>query len=186
MKKTMLIVFLSLFCTYGCGRQCPYDNKDVVARINNYVVTGLEFDKEFAASSFAKKGTIESKKEFLSNLVDQKLILQDAEKKGLDKSPEFLNMVQRFWEQSLMKLAIERKTREVANSSFVSDKAVEEAYNKMASEGKADKPYSSMSQQIKWEITKLKESQVMGVWLADLRAKSQVSINYNLLDKNKQ
>lgn len=187
MKKTMLFLLLMFFCVYGCNRQCcPSGNKEIVAKINNYAVTNAEFEKDFAASSFGRNNTLESRKEFLNNLINSKLILQDAEKKGLDKDPVFLDMIQRFWEQSLLKLAIDRKTKETANSSFVSEKAAEEAYKKMAAAGKADKPYNLMSQQIRWEITKLKESQIVGAWLTDLRSKAQVSVDYDLLGKQKQ
>jgi hypothetical protein len=186
MKNLALAILLTVICIYGCNRQCPLDNSDIVARINNYSVTKAEFEKEYLASPFAKKDTPESRKEFLDNLINRKLVLQDAEKKGLDKDPAFLGMIQRFWEQSLLKLAIDRKTKEIANSAFVSDKSVDAAYKKMAKDGKADKPLSSMAGQIKWEITKLKEAQMMANWLADMRSSAQISINYSLLGRNQQ
>lgn len=138
------------------------------------------------ASPFAKKDTLESRKEFLNNLINRKLILQDAEQKGLDKDAAFLDMIQRFWEQSLLKLAIDRKSKEIANSTSVSEKTVEEVYRNMVKEGKADKPLAAMSQQIRWEITKLKEAQIIGLWMSDMRAKARIKVDYGPLDKNKQ
>jgi len=181
----LLIVLMPLFVT-GCGRSSACTDKSVVAKINNYEVTKDEFEKEFFASSFGRRDTLESRKEFLTNLINRKLILQDAGRRGLDKDPAFLGMIQRFWEQSLLKLAIERKTKEIANSSFVSDKKVEEVYLKMRKDGKTDKPYSTMGQQIKWEITKLKESQMIDAWLVDMRNNSEIKINYDLIKSDKQ
>jgi len=51
----------------------------------------------------------------LNNMINQKLILLDAEKKGLDKNKEFLKMVENFWQQSLLTMAMQEKVREGGN-----------------------------------------------------------------------
>ena len=174
MKKYLFFLLVSVF-VIGCGR-APKE-KIPLAKINNYEITKEEFEQEFKDSSLGRTDTPESRKEFLDNLINRKLILQDAQKKGLDKDKSFLKLIERFWEQSLLKIALDKKTKEIAGSALVSDKTIEEVYDKMLAEGKADKSYDLMYQQIKWEITKLKEAKAMNDWVAELRKKAEIKIN---------
>ncbi len=182
MKKYGIILCMLLFI-FGCSRQ-P-DNKRVLAKINNYEITQEEFEEEFKASSFSRTDTLESRKEFLNNLINRKLILQNAQGKGLDKDKDFLKMIERFWEQSLIKLALDKKSKEIAGSVFVSDKTIEETYQNMLKEGKTDKSYDQMYGQIKWEIVKTQESQMMNDWVAELHKQANIIINYDLLEHKK-
>jgi hypothetical protein len=180
MRRHWIVLFVLLFI-FGCSRQT--ENKVVLAKINNYEITQEEFEEEFKASAYGSVDTLESRKEFLNTLINRKLILQDAQKKGLDKDKSFLKMIERFWEQSLLKLTLERKSKEIAGSALVSDRTIEETYNKMLNEGKTDKPYDQMYQQIKWELIKNKESQLMNDWVSELHKKAEININYDLLKK---
>lgn len=181
--KKYLIALLLLSFLFGCGGQLK--DKKVIAKINNYEITREEFEEEFKDSTFGRVDTLESRKEFLDNLINRKLILQDAQAKGLDRDKSFLKAIEKFWEQSLLKITLDRKTKEVAGSGLVSDKVVEEAYNRMFKEGKTDKTYAQMYNQIKWEITKLKEIQMMNDWIAQLSKKARLEVNYDLLKQDK-
>lgn len=182
MKKYLLFFLLVVFVA-GCSRVSK--EKEILAKVNNYEITRQEFEEEFAQSSSGMTDTVESRKEFLENLINRKLILQDAQRQDLDKDKAFLKMIEKFWEQSLLKLCLDKKSKEIAGSNFVNDKAVEEAYQKMFKEGKTDKTYDQMYQQIRWEITKLKESQMMSDWIGDLRKRAQIQVNYDLLKRDK-
>lgn len=178
--KKFLLFFLVAICASGCGR-VP-GKKTILAKINNYEITQDEFEAEFKESGFSRIDTPESKREFLDNLINRKLILQEAQLKGLDKDENFLKMIERFWEQSLLKLALDRKSKELTGKVFVSDKAIEEAYQNMVKEGRTEKPYEAMYHQIKWEITQAKESQLMNEWVAGLEKEAHIRVNYSLLD----
>ena len=105
-----LILCLVLLGLAGCGNpQTP--SKDVVARVGNYVITRQEFEEAYKDSSYGAQGTFASRKIFLNNMINQKLILLDAENKGLDKNKEFLKMVENFWQQSLLTSAMQEKSQ---------------------------------------------------------------------------
>jgi len=177
--KKIILLSLSALLILGCGRQPK--NEVVLAKVNNYEITKDEFDADFQDSFYGRADGQEAKKDYLNNLINRKLILQDAQDKGLDKKKDFLRLIEKYWEQSLLKVALDKKTKEIAGSALVSDKTIEEAYNKMVKEGRTDKTYDQMYNQIKWEITKLKESEAMNTWIADLREKSHIKVNYDLL-----
>ena len=179
MKKYIFLLF-GVILTLGCGRQAQ-EKKEILARVNNYEISRQEFNEEFRVSGYGRPDTQESRREFLNILINRKLILQDAQKNELDKDENFLKMIEKFWEQSLLKLTLDKKAREISGSVQVSDKSIEEAYQKMAQEGKADKPYDQMYQQVKWELTKSKETQLLDDWVVELHKQAQIEINYDLL-----
>ena len=109
-----LMCFLLLACA-GCGNAQPLSSPDTVARVDHYVITRQEFDEAYKNSHFGAQGTPASRQIFLNNMINQKLILLDAEKQGLDKDKEFLKMVENFWQQSLLTMAMQEKSREGGN-----------------------------------------------------------------------
>ena len=117
MKNKIMFLF-AIMLMAGCACPLPKDKK-ILAKINNYEITLSEFEEQFQESSYAKDNTPEAKKDFLKVLIGRKLILQDAQQKNLDKKKEFLRMIERFWEQSLLKLALQQKSQEIANSTDV-------------------------------------------------------------------
>ncbi len=117
MKNRMVFLFLIMFIA-GCACPLPKDKK-VLAKINNYEIAPEEFEKQFKESPYARDNTLEARKDFLKVLIGRKLILQDAQAKGLDKEKEFLKMIERFWEQSLLKLALQTKSREITGSAVL-------------------------------------------------------------------
>ncbi len=176
---TMIIVFL---CAGGCA-QGPTDTQ-VLANVGDYKITKDEFMQAYRNSIFSKNDTLQSREDFLDILINQKLILQDAQKKGLDKNPTFLKSVERFWEQSLLKVALDKRTQEVAGSLSVSDREVEQFYERLSAEGKSDKPLGSVYHQLKWELMQKKEAEAVNSWVETLRSQSHIIVDQNLLQSN--
>ena len=116
--KILILLFLTAAFISGCSK-CPSGTKaaEVVVSINNYDITRDEFETLFRESAYGKSDTPESRREFLGNLIDRKLILQYAQKEGLDREGAFLKMIESFWEQSLLKVALDRKNREIPSPS---------------------------------------------------------------------
>jgi len=183
MKKHIIILALGLFVA-GCGVNQP-GNNPVLVKVNNYEITREEFEREFKDSRYASADTPEARKEFLDNLISRKLILQDAQARGLDKDKAFLRAIERFWEQSLLKIYLDQKTREIAAGAGVDDKMIEAVYKKLVQEGKTDKTYQEMYPQIKWQIAKAKEADLMNAWIAQLRARADIRVNDVYLNNKK-
>jgi len=178
MKKIFVLLSILIFIA-GCNR-APKDKQNL-AKINNYEISIDEFNRDFKDSSYARNDTPDSRRDFLNNLINRKLILQDAQKKGLDKDRDFLKMIENFWEQSLLKLAIDKKTKEVSGEASVSDSEIEDAYKNLVKEDKTDKTYDQMYQQIKWELTRAKQTQLLNDWIDQLHKKAQIQVDYDLL-----
>lgn len=182
MKRLILMLLIPVFLVGCSGRSKP---KDIVVKINNYEISKAEFEQEFKDSSFGRVNTPESRKEFLDNLINRILILQDAENKGLDNDPKFLKIIEKFWVQSLLKLALEKKSQELVRVSLVSNTAVNEAYQKMLKDGKTTKSYEEMYKVIKWDLLKQKEVQMTNDWLIGLYKDANIEVNKDLIFSHK-
>lgn len=97
------------------GCQSRDKNEPVIAQVGNYVITQSEFEEAYKNSAYGHQKNIFYRSEFLKNMINQKLILLDAEHRGLDRDPQFLHMVESFWQQSLLTLALQEKTKEGGN-----------------------------------------------------------------------
>ena len=179
--KRQLFTSIILLCIFiaGCGPAA--EKKEIVVKINDYQISKDRFEAEFKESIYGQVDTPEARKVFLDNLVNRKLILQDAQSKGLDKEQGFLRMIERFWEQALLKIALDKKTKEISGSISVSDAQIRQLYDLKRKNGKIDKPYEQAREQLKRELIKSKESEAMNDWIAQLNKKAQIKINYELL-----
>jgi hypothetical protein len=126
-KRYLIITLLSLAIA-GCVSQ-QTKNKQILAKINNYEITKQEFEEEFQNSAYSVSDTEGSRKSFLDNLINRKLVLQEAERHGLDKDKAFLKSIERFWEQSLLKVMLDKKSKDIALIKNAGEKEVEDAYN---------------------------------------------------------
>lgn len=176
MKKLILLVLL--LALVGCKKP---PESPVVLQVNDYKITRDQFEAEFKSSPFAKKDTFESRKQFLELLINRKLIVQEAQTLGLDKQPNFLATIQRFWEQALMKSYLDHKTSEIASRVYISDIAIADAYKRLQAEGKADRPYEEMYNQLKWDLTRAREEQMMDQSIKDLHNRAVIREDLSLL-----
>ncbi len=112
----MRYFYIMLLMFVGAGCQAPSAQPtEVVAQVGPYAIGKDEFDAAFKASSYATQDDAASRQAFLENMINQKLILLEAQAQGLDKDKEFLKMIENFWQQSLLTVALQSKSAEGGN-----------------------------------------------------------------------
>jgi hypothetical protein len=176
-KLFILLLFLPL--ALACGRK-PSQTEINFVKINNYTVGQKEFEERFKHSSYAAADTLEARKEFLDVLTREALIIQDAQRKGLGNDQEFLKTIERFWEQSLFKRAIEEKTKEIAGSVSVTENEITQEYVKLKSAGKINEPLEKVYITIKNNILREKEGLAMDEWVASLYRNADIKMKLRL------
>ncbi|MBU9889250.1 MAG: SurA N-terminal domain-containing protein [Candidatus Omnitrophica bacterium] len=149
----VLCLLFGVFITWGCGPR-PDKNEEIVVSINDYVVTREEFNDEFRDSVYGSSDTPESRRKFLNALIDRKLILQYAQEKGFDKEPQFLKSIEKFWERSLLKVALDRKTIEIASGNTEGD----------------------------WQAQRTEETKQMNDWMSELRRTARITVRESSLE----
>ncbi|MDD2689519.1 MAG: hypothetical protein PHT41_05175 [Candidatus Omnitrophica bacterium] len=177
MRKITGIIFLFCFSFSLFG--CSVKEKPAIA-IGKIKISVAEFNRDFEKSLYANSPKEEAHKRFAEYLIDRKLILKEAEREGLDKGPEFLNSVQAFWEQALLKLALDKKIKELSSQIGVSDQEVR-VYYEVHKETFSRKEVTEVYDQIKLQLFKAKQKEALDKWISALRAKTKISIDNKLL-----
>ena len=174
-KNVFIMICFFLFAIGGCAKkECP------AIKIGNIGISAEEFEDNFRASRFINEKEA-GREKFLEQLISRKLMLEEAEKLGLDKDPRFLENIQLFWEQSLLKLVLSRKIKELSITIEVNDSQIKDYYAKHKEKDYLDKELPAVYDQIKWILFKEKESKAIQDWVVQLKNKVKVEINYGLL-----
>lgn len=113
MKYLACVTAILLFC--GCGTN--HRPEKIVAKVGEYTITQDEFEEAFQLSRYSKDDTPQLRETFLNNMINEKLIVLDAQARGLDKSDDFLSMIQQYWEQSLITMAVRAKAKEFSKGA---------------------------------------------------------------------
>jgi len=175
------IIFLILAIVIFNGCQMREKEKPAI-KIGEIEVTSEEFDNAFKSSSLAEPGAASAaRREFLETFISRKLILKEAERMGLDKDPQFLQSVQFFWEQSLLKLVLSKKMKEISVNIKVEDKQISDYYENNKEQIYVDKELSEVYDQIKWLLFREKQNKAIQDWASSLRNKTKIQIEYELL-----
>jgi hypothetical protein len=176
MKK--IFIWSAIFCLFLSGG-CAQKEKPAIS-IGPITLTVDEFEAAYQKAKGPKAGDV-SRKEFLDVLVSRKLVLQEAEILGLDKDPQFLESLQLFWEQALLKLVLARKLNELALICRISDKEISDYYQRHKESDFKDKEFSEVKDQIKTLLYRIKQQLELQRWTASLRKKSKIDIDYEVL-----
>jgi hypothetical protein len=168
---SMVVILLSVSCA---------PKEKTAISIDGIKITKAEFEKDFEKFNFSKPDTTTARKEFVDNIVNRKLILKEAETTNLDKDPAFLEDVQDFWEQSLLKIAVDKKAKQLFMNIKIEDKEIDDFYN--ANKDKFEnKPISDVYGEIRLILFKKKQQDAVTEWIDSLKNKANVKVDYKLL-----
>jgi len=176
----ILTLSLMILLFSGC---CGLKQEKAAIKIDGIEITAREFDKAFSLSQFAWKGP-DGRKEFLDTFIQRKLILKEAEKLGLDKDPRFLDDIQLFWEQSLLKLILSKKMNRLSNDIIIDEAEIKDYYRQNKEKSFAGKQPEQVYDQIKLLLFKAKQAKAIGDWVDSLRKQAKTDIDYQSLGIN--
>ena len=171
----LLVLVGTLFLQCSCSKR---DRKDeTVVKINAYTLTTGEFEELFHEYEM-NEDTPENRANFLTNLITRKLLLEEAQRRGLDTQKDFLRSIENFWEQSLLRLVVDLKVREITKNITVTESEIEADYQKwLKGNPQTSKPLQEIRNLIEWRIRKAKEAQAMEEWNSNLIQKSDVKVD---------
>jgi SurA-like N-terminal domain len=181
----MLISGLFLYLS-GCAREQD-ENVTVLAEINDYQLTLKDFETQLASNlEFERdfKLTQKAKKQFLNNLIEKELLLQEAMKLKLDRNKKFIAAIERYWEATLIKNLMELKGKDITKSTYVSQEEIEARYGEMKRSQANLPPMEEMQKKIVKKIKEEKKNRELSQWVQDLKRNAKIEINQKLLLKN--
>lgn len=175
----LAIIFICFIFLISCAKRINEEKK--VVKINNYTLTVDEFNALYSELGFAED-TIESKKLFLENLINRKLLLQEAQRMGLDKKKEFLRTIENFWEKSLLKIVIDEKARELYSDLTLDEKQIDEAYTQwLKDNSEVVVNPAEQRELIKKKVLRQKQSSMLNNWINGLKTQSDIEVDKETL-----
>ena len=121
MRNIIPLMLIAAFVLSVCGCAEKGPKKEVIAAIGNYSLYKEDLLSELSLypPEYLNKVT---KEQLLGDIIQKKVLLLEAQRQGLDRNPEFMKMVERFWEQSLLRSLLNKKSEEFLSSIPQSDK----------------------------------------------------------------
>lgn len=105
MHQRTLILLSAALLSAGCQKRA---SGQTVAVVNNEEITTAELNDALSKNA-PGANTKEARAAILQQLIDRKLLVQQAKKDGLDKSPDFINQQRRGTEDLLINMLVSRK-----------------------------------------------------------------------------
>jgi len=133
--KILLLTALTVFLvslTTACGRRETMSGKEAVAYVNDEPIYADELEKSIALKARQEpefKISPEIEKDRLEVIIEKRLIIQEAVKKGLAREDKFVDTIQAFWEQTLIRDFIDSKKAEFEGAIVATDQEVRDYYS---------------------------------------------------------
>ena len=107
MDRRIVCVVAMAFAVTSCQKKA---SGQTVAVVNNEEITASDLNSELASENASLTGsTQQARAQALQNLIDRRLLAQQARSEGLDKSPDFINQQRRATEDLLIKMLLLRQ-----------------------------------------------------------------------------
>lgn len=135
-RKALALVLLSAsLLTAGCDAGGKRDASPVVATVDGSPITSDELNRELALR--ARKDptfrvTADSVREQLDVLVNRRLLIREAQDRKLTEDARFTQTIQTFWEQTLIRLLMDRVAGELRAASEPTAEEVNGYYSKLS------------------------------------------------------
>ena len=105
------------------------------------------------------------------------MLLQEAQRQAIDREKGFMKSIENYWEQALLKILLERKSREISGLVHVYDNEIE-AYYKDSGEVL---PLSKVKNEIKGIIKQKKETDAMNAWIDEMKKRAYIKVDEEVL-----
>ena len=169
-----LVVWLVLT---GCSAD-PGEKQDYLLKVNGYTIGGDEIDSRL---KFEAKLNIDSylsediRTEFIRNLIDSQLLIQEAKKQKLDQREVFRQTIQRYWESTLIRDLLAEKGEQLRKSTVVTQEEVE-AYYRSNKEFLPEGKLKDLQSELTKKIEDQKVSARLASWIEELKAGAKIEI----------
>lgn len=166
----------------GCARKS--DGGTVVASVNGRPIYLREVSRELSnmvrqdPSLAINDETVDS---LLDMLIKRQIIIQAAMDKKMAEERKFADTIKAFWEQTLIRDFVERKSEEFDRYVFITDKETEAYYNELKQKTGNIKPFGEMREKLELALMRKKKSKAFEGWLAEKRESAKIEIDMTRL-----
>ena len=129
----LLCIFLAFLFTQGCAKPKAPTGR-VVARVNNDPIYASDLKRKLALkvkSDPLFKITPYTLENEIDNIINKRLLVQEAQKLELDGTERFINTIKAFWEQTLIRDLVNAKDKEFEDKITVTESEIKDYYRKL-------------------------------------------------------
>lgn len=176
---------LALMIALACSKE-PSQDKEILSVINNYKLTLSEFQTILTDEmNFDRhlKMTIPKKKQYLDEIIQKEILIQEAKRLNLDQEPKFVRTIERYWEATLIRNLMESKGHDIEKKTIVGQEEIQRVYDEIKSKDPGLPPLSEMEPNIVSKIRDEKKTAAFQKWIEDLRRNAKITTNEELLDQ---
>ena len=181
MKKLLYCYIVILLGVIGAGCS-PADKAEakVVAQVNKYKMTADDLNYELKNAPYDETALLKTengRKKYLDGLIEKEVLLQEAQRQGIDREKDFMKSIENYWEQALLRILLERKSKEISGLIHVYDNEIEEYYK----DSDEDLPLPKVRNEIRDIIKQKKETDAMDAWINELKSRSYIKVHEDIL-----
>lgn len=175
------IVITAIAMVAGCGKgkkEAP--KSEVLARFNGKVITMAQFNEEQAKLSpdiKATLGTAEGKKKFLETLVNNEILIAEAEKLGMGNDPSVAAKLEEIKKTLIIEAFLKK---EIEEKAVFTEKEAEAYYNSHKDEFEGQ-PFEKIKDKIVATQTKKKQKDLFAGLVNSLNKEATIEINQSFL-----
>ncbi len=154
------------------------EKKGHLIKVNAYTISSdeidsrLKFEADLNSNFYVSEDT---RAEFVRNLIQSQLLIQEAKKQKLDQREMFRQTIQRYWESTLIRDLLAEKGAQLRKTTVVTQEEVKEYYNK--NKGFLGKgTLEELQPELVKKIEDQKVSARLASWIEDLKAGAVIEI----------
>ncbi|RPJ82802.1 MAG: hypothetical protein EHJ94_01145 [Deltaproteobacteria bacterium] len=182
-KNLLPLIFLFFLMLSCCSNEVS--NKKIVTRINDYELTFDEFQNQLALELELDedfKLTHATRKQFLEEIIQKELLIQEAKRAKLDQQKKFVQAIERYWESTLIRNLIDLKSEEIDKKVVVSEEEIKLHYDKMKKQTPSLPDFQKFHNQIEKKVKEEKRIRLLKEWMDNLRKNAGVEIFPSMLE----
>lgn len=179
MRFAVVICCLGLLVSVpGCSQDQRKMEEEYLIRVNNFQISRdavnaqLKIEAELD-SNFYRSDDVST--EFVRDLIQKQLLIQEAKKQKLDEEEKFRQTIQRHWEATLIRDLLEKKGEEFRKTTVITPAEIETYYQENKDFlGGGD--YDSMKIRLVKNIEDKKVAAKLAAWIESLKQEADIEI----------
>lgn len=180
----ILVAWLLIFSLTGCGSDTSQEQKEIVIQVNDSKICLEEFNELVKFETYADpdlKLTDENRDKFIDYLVTKELMIQHASLINLDRKPEFILAIEKYWESTLICNLLDLKSEELKKKILITDGAIGQYYTQNKDE--FERPLAEVKDDIKKIIEREKLEEMLKEWTEGLKQGADIKIDKEMISK---
>ncbi len=108
----ILIIVVSISLLYSVSKRNTGPGGEVLVRINNYSMTVDDLKDKIKHSPYSSQ-MISDLEQFLDLAIREQVLIQEAQRQGLDREKTFMRTIERYWAQTLIKELLDKQSQKI-------------------------------------------------------------------------